>query len=271
MTFHSSVPAVLVFAGSDPTGGAGIEADILTLASLGCRAAPVITAVTVQDTTDIHEFHAVDTEIVISQARAVLEDMPIAAIKTGMLAQGETISAIATIARSYPDIPLIVDPVLASGGGQELSADPLEDAYRSTLLPLARLVTPNTLEARRLASQGDSLAACAQEILALGCEKVLITGTHSSSKNVNHKLYSRQGIEKSYEVERLPQSFHGSGCTLASACAAGFAHGIDDVDCIGHALYYTQQTLKHGYRPGMGQHLPHHLYWAEEIRTRIKD
>jgi len=264
-------PIVLVFAGSDPTGGAGIEADILTLASLGCRAAPVVTAVTVQDTAGVHEFHAVDTEIVIAQARAVLEDMPIAAIKTGMLAQAETVSAIATIANSYPDLPLIVDPVLASGSGQELSTDPLEDAYRSMLLPLAKLITPNTIEARRLASQGDSLDACAQELLAFGCEKVLITGTHAQSKNIQHKLYGRSGIEECFEVDRLPDTYHGSGCTLASACAAGFAHGIDDVDCIGHALYYTQQTLKHGYRAGMGQHLPHHLYWAEDVRTRLKD
>ncbi|MDH5631465.1 MAG: hydroxymethylpyrimidine/phosphomethylpyrimidine kinase [Gammaproteobacteria bacterium] len=262
MTQHQPPPVVLVFAGSDPTGGAGIEADILTLASLGCRAAPVITAITVQDTINVHEFYPVNAEGVISQARAILEDMPVAAIKTGMLAQPETIAAIATIVRSYPDIPLVVDPVLASGAGDQLSTESLEDAYRSTLLPLARLITPNSLEIRRLAHQGDSIDACAQELLTLGCDKVLVTGTHERTERVHHKLFSRAGLEESFDVERLPYSYHGSGCTLASACAAGFAHGIEDIDAIGHALHYTQQTLIHGYRPGMGQHLPHHFYWA---------
>ena len=260
----SDMPVVLVFAGNDPSGGAGIQADIQTLTSLGCHPAPVITAITVQDTTGVKFFAPVDTELVIAQARAILEDMPVAAIKTGMLGNIANLTALASILHDYPDIPLIVDPVLASGGGESLSEEPIEDALISLLLPHARLVTPNTLEARRLAPDADTLEACAQELLDTGCDFVLLTGTHENTPEVINHLYGNRRLLETFSWERLPHSYHGSGCTLASACAATFAHGFDPVDAMAEAQDFAWHALKHAYRLGMGQLLPDRLYWARE-------
>lgn len=258
-------PVVLCFGGTDPTGGAGLTADTLTLASLGCHPATVVTAVTAQDTTGIKDFAAIPPELIIAQARAVLEDMPVAAFKTGMLGSTAAATAVASIVDDYPDIPLIVDPLQSSGRGDPLSAEPLEDALRVLLLPRALLITPNTEEARQLAPDADTLDACAQELLSLGCEYVLITGTHENTPQVIHRLYGNKRLLDTFHFERLPASYHGSGCTLAAACAASLAHGLEPANAITQALHYTWHSLKHGYRPGMGQQLPDRLYWGRVL------
>ena len=150
-------PVVLVFAGTDPTGGAGVTADVLTLASLGCHPAVVVTAVTAQDTTGIKQFTCTETELVIAQARAVLEDMPVAAFKIGMLGSSAVAAAVASIVEDYPDVPLILDPVQRSGRGDALADHMLDDALRSLLIPQSTLITPNSLEARALAPDADTL------------------------------------------------------------------------------------------------------------------
>ncbi len=262
---NSPPPVVLVFAGTDPTGGAGLTADVLALASLGCHGAGVVTAVTAQDTTGIKQFICVETELVIAQARAVLEDMPVAAFKTGMLGSSAVAAAVASIVEDYPDIPLIVDPVQSSGRGDALADDMLDGALRSLIIPQATLITPNSLEARALAPGADTLDACAQELMSLGSEFVLITGTHENTPQVIHRLYGNMRLLETFVFERLPGSFHGSGCTLASACAASLAHGLDPVNAVGESLQYTWETLKHAFRTGMGQPLPNRLYWAWEM------
>ncbi len=253
-------PVVLVFGGTDPTGGAGIQADALTLAVLGCHPATVTVAVTAQDTAGIKQFSVVDSELVVAQARAVLEDMPVAAIKTGMLGAPAIVSVCASILDDYPAIPLIVDPVQVSGRGDALADEPLDEALRTLLLPRARLATPNTLEARALAPDADTLDACAQEWMAFGCEYVLLTGTHEPTPQVVHRLYGGHRLLDRFSFERLPGNYHGSGCTLASACAAALAHGLEPVNAVAQALNYTWHALQHGYRPGMGQTLPDRLY-----------
>ena len=258
----SHPPVVLVFAGNDATGGAGLQADILTLASLGCHAAPVITAITVQDTIGVKQFSSTDSGLVIAQARAVLEDMPVAAFKTGMLGSIANLTAIAGIVEDYPEIPLIVDPVMASGQGDALAEEPIEDALRALLIPQATLITPNSLEARRLAPDADTLDACAQQLLSDGCQFVLITGTHENTPQVINRLYGNRRLLDTFAWDRLPDSYHGSGCTLASACAATFAHGFDPVDAVAEAQDFTWNSIKHGLRLGMGQYIPDRLYWA---------
>lgn len=255
-------PVVLCFGGTDPTGGAGVTADILTLASLGCHAAMVVTAVTAQDTTGVKQFVSVPPELVIAQARAVLEDMPVAAFKTGMVGNAAMLSAITKIIDDYPGIPLVVDPVQSSGRGDPLSDEPLEDALRLLLLPSATLVTPNSEEARRLAPDADTLDACAQELMSLGCDYVLITGTHENTPQVINRLYGNKRLLDSFQYERLPATYHGSGCTLAAACAATLAHGLEPANAVAQALHYTWRTLRHGYRAGMGQYFPDRLYWG---------
>ena len=261
-------PIVLAFAATDPSGGAGLQADMLTLASMGCHPLSVVTAVTIQDTMGVEEVMALDAEWVADQARCVLEDMPVAAFKVGMVGSIENIAAIAEVVSDYPEIPLILDPVLASGRGDELVTDEMISALRELLVPQSTIITPNSIEARRLTQEeGEEdidLAECARRLLATGCEYVLITGTHENTTQVTNTLYGQDGVVRSDNWERLPGSYHGSGCTLASAIAATIANGLNISDAVQDAQEYTWQTLKAAFRPGMGQHIPDRLFWARE-------
>jgi len=267
----TSPPLVLTFAATDPSGGAGLQADLLTLASIGCHPLSVATAITVQDSTGVDSILALDADWIDDQARTILEDMQVAAFKLGLLGSVENIAVIAEIVADYPDVPLLIDPVLASGRGDELAGDDMQDAMAELLFPQATLITPNSLEARRLAFAEDSeeaehasLDACAQSLLEMGSEFVLITGTHERGPQVVNTLYGHKGYARAWEWERLPGSYHGSGCTLTSAIAACMAHGLDIEEAVAEAQEYTWQTLKAGFRPGMGQYLPDRLFWARD-------
>jgi hydroxymethylpyrimidine/phosphomethylpyrimidine kinase len=267
-----TLPTVLTFAGSDPTGGAGLQADILTLASLGCHPLSVVTAITVQDTVGVEDFFALDPIWVADQARKVLEDMPVAAFKIGMLGSVEIAAAIAEIVSDYPDIPLVLDPILASGRGDELASEDLIDAIADLLLPQTTLITPNSVEARRLAVNDEedeeeaelNLEACAERLLDMGCEYVLITGSHEQTPLVTNTLYGHSERILSLSWERLPGSYHGSGCTLASAVAAFLSQGMGVDEAVKAAQEYTYEALRAGYRPGMGQYLPDRFFWARD-------
>src|SRR5581483_2263268 len=255
-------PIVLVFAATDPSSGAGIQADVLTLSSMGCHPLSVVTAVTVQDTMGVEDLMPLDAEWVADQARCVLEDVPVTAFKIGLLGSVETIAAIAEVVSDYPDIPLVLDPVLASGRGDELASEDMISAMRKLLIPQTTVLTPNSLEARRLTQddgeESDDLGLneCARRLLVLGCEYVLITGTHENTAQVVNTLYSQDGVVRSDAWERLPGSYHGSGCTLASAVAATLANGLDVPQAVHDAQEYTWQALKYAYRAGMGQLIP---------------
>ena len=263
-------PIVLVFAASDPSGGAGLQADIMTLSSMGCHPLSVITAVTIQDTTGVDDVSPIDAEWVADQARCVLEDMPVAAFKIGMLGSVETIAAIAEVVSDYPEIPLVLDPVLASGRGDQLASEEMVIALRELLVPQTTIITPNSLEARRLGIDENNdeddpdLAECARRLIASGCEYVLVTGTHENTPQVVNTLYGQDGVLRSDSWQRLPGSYHGSGCTLASAIAATIANGLAIGDAVKDAQEYTWQTLKSAFRPGMGQYIPDRLFWARE-------
>jgi hydroxymethylpyrimidine/phosphomethylpyrimidine kinase len=262
-------PIVLAFAASDPSGGAGIQADLLTLSSMGCHPLSVVTALTVQDTLGVEGILAIDSDWVADQARALLEDMPVDAFKVGVLGSVANIAAIAEIVSDYPDIPLVLDPVLASGRGDELATDEMAHALRELLLPQTTILTPNSMETRRLADIDDdepSLAQCAARLVAGGCEYVLVTGTHEATPQVVNTLYGKGGIVRSDTWPRLPHQYHGSGCTLASAIAAMLANGLELPEAVREAQDYTWHALEKAYRPGMGQHLPDRLFWARDER-----
>ncbi|MEI7456228.1 MAG: hydroxymethylpyrimidine/phosphomethylpyrimidine kinase [Nitrosomonadales bacterium] len=261
-------PLVMSFAATDPSGGAGLQADMLTISSMGCHPLSVVTAITVQDTSGVEDVLPMEAEWVIDQARAMLEDVPVAAFKIGMLGSVENVVAIAEILADYPDVPFVLDTVLASGRGDELADEDMLDAMCELLIPQATIVTPNSIEARRLAIDEDdeednpSLEECARRILEMGCEYVLITGTHEQSAKVVNTLYSDQGVVRSDAWARLPGSYHGSGCTLASAIAALLAQGVEVSEAVKEAQEYTWQSLNAGFRPGMGQFIPDRLFWA---------
>lgn len=280
-----SPPVILSFAGSDPSGGAGIQADLLTIAALGCHPLSVITAITVQDTAGVEAIYVLDSEWVADQARALLEDMSVAVFKIGMLGSIENVAAIAEIVSDYPDVPLILDPVLASGRGDEMAGEEIILAIKELLLPQTTVLTPNSVEARRLAmfehdeedDDGSSPAAdfdtededdpdldeCARRLVELGAEFVLITGTHENTPKVVNTLYGENGkIVRADTWARLPGSYHGSGCTLASAIAASIANGLDVAEAVREAQEYTWNTIAAAFRPGMGQYIPDRFFWA---------
>ena len=262
-----TLPAVLTFAATDPTSGAGLQADLLALASMGCYPLSVVTALTVQDTAGVESFYAMDPDWVADQARCILEDMPVAAFKMGMLGSTEIVTVVAEVVSDYPDVPLVLDPVFASGRGDEFAGEDMVSAIRELLVPQSTVVTPNIPELRRLAGEDDddaSLADCAQALLDSGCEYVLVTGTHDSTADVVNTLYHRGGVLRADTWQRLPGSYHGSGCTLASALAANLARGLDIGDAVYEAQDYTWHALANAFRPGMGQYLPDRLFWARE-------
>ena len=263
-------PIVLSFAANDPSGGAGIQADMLTIASMGCHPLSIITAITIQDTTGVEDVMPLDPEWIIDQARTVLEDMPVHVFKIGLLGSVEIIAAIAEIISDYPHIPLVMDPVLTSGRGDELANEEMIDAMRELLLPQVTILTPNSLEARHLAQQDNDpnefkldLSLCAQRLLQMGCEYVLITGTHENTVHVTNTLYDSNGVVRTDEWKRLDNTYHGSGCTLASAIAASLANGISISESVIDAQDYTWHALQAGFRPGMGQYIPNRLFWAK--------
>jgi hydroxymethylpyrimidine/phosphomethylpyrimidine kinase len=197
--------------------------------------------------------------------------MPVAVFKVGVVGSVENIAAIAEVVSDYPDIPLIFDPVLSSGRGDELATEDMISTMRELLLPQTTILTPNSREARRLAqADGEdddeiALATAAEKLLALGCEYVLITGTHENTPQVVNTLYGSEGVVRSDSWERLPETYHGSGCTLAAAIAATLANGVELADAVREAQEYTWQALHAGYRPGMGQYIPDRFFWARDI------
>ncbi len=272
-----SIPVVMTFSAADPTGGAGMQADLLTIAALGGHAATVLTGYTVQDTAGVEDFVAIDADHVDDQARTILEDMPVAAFKIGVIGDVETVAAIAEIVSDYPDLPVILDPVLVSGRGDAFADDETLLAIRELLLPQVTLATPNSYEARRLASVEDgadedrdrttmTLEAAAAKLIGWGAGAVLVTGTHENSVEVVNRLWGTRDeddvvvLVRSDAWPRLPGSYHGSGCTLASAIAALLAAGVPLETAVRDAQQYTWRTLQAAFRPGMGQFLPDRFF-----------
>jgi hydroxymethylpyrimidine/phosphomethylpyrimidine kinase len=241
-------PLVLSFAAADPTGGAGLQADVLTFAALGCHPLSVLTALTVQDTHGVSRMQALDARLVAEQAQCLLDELRVAAFKIGVVASAANAAAIAAILARHPRVPVVLDPVLASGRGDPLADAAVLAALREHLLPRTTVLTPNTLEARALGGVADCLAR--------GCKYVLLTGTHADTPEVVNTLYGAAGAVREDRWPRLPGSYHGSGCTLASAIAARLAQGDAVPEAVRAAQDFTWRALERGFRPGSGQHLP---------------
>ncbi len=258
----SSPPIVLSFAASDPTGGAGLQADLLTLASLGCHPLSVVTAVSAQDTRGVDGLLAIEPEWIARQARLVLADIPVAAFKIGVLGSVRNAEAVAAVLAEHPRTPVVLDPVLASGRGDPLADDETIETLRSALLPRTTVLTPNSLEVRRLALTvtDAGLSDYARSFTALGCKYVLVTGTHEGGAQVVNTLYDARGKLREDCWPRLAGEFHGSGCTLASAIAAFLAKGLAVEDAVQQAQAYTWKTLEAGFQPGRGQYLPNRFF-----------
>jgi hydroxymethylpyrimidine/phosphomethylpyrimidine kinase len=256
---------VLIIAGSDSGGGAGIQADIKTVTALGGYAATAITAVTVQNTLGVAGVHPIPTEVVEAQARAVLDDIGADAIKTGMLGDVAMVETVARILDSASGVLAVIDPVMVAKGGAPLLAQAAVDAVRRLMIPRAGLLTPNAPEAEALTgltvASTDEARRAGAALLELGARAVLMKGGHIPGERVVDLLITPDG-ETAFEGERIDtRHTHGTGCTLASACATGLAQGLERVAAVARAWDYVHQAMLHA--PGLGKgHGPLDHAWA---------
>jgi len=257
MTERSNVPCVLVFAGLDPSGGAGIQADIQAITAAGAHPLPIITALTVQDNQHVHAVYPVDPLILREQARAlVAQDTRIDAVKIGIVGSLANAQAIADVViqlrETYPALPVVLDPVLASGHGDMLTQGDAVQAL-APLRALATLLTPNLPEARTLCQTQDIDEQA--QILLQDAPNLLIKGGHADGDQIVNRWICRDA-QRRWQWPRLPGEYHGSGCTLASAIAARLASNIAIEAAIDDAQHYTQGCLERAFAIAQGQRIP---------------
>ena len=239
------MPAVLVFAGLDPSGGAGLAADVLAIAAQGAHALPVATALTVQDNNRVHAVQAVDAGFVLAQAQALVDTVDIRAVKLGIPGSRANARAIAGLLRALrardPQLPIVLDPVLASGHGDALAEDDPVGIVNE-LLPLATIALPNEPEASAV---GD-----------FPCAHLLLTGGHGEGSVVENRWYTHGQLVRRWCWARLPGAFHGSGCTLAASLAGRLAHGQTMAAALGAAQAYCHDALARAFAIAPGQRIP---------------
>lgn len=247
---------VLVIAGSDSGGGAGIQADIKSITALGAFATTAITALTAQNTMGVHAVHPVPPDFIRAQIRAILDDLGADAIKTGMLGDSATIEAVrAELDSVSRRTPLVLDPVMTAKGGARLLADSAITALRTRLIPRAAVLTPNLPEAEALLGHPieteSAMRQAALDLLALGPRAVLLKGGHLPGDDLLDLLVTRDTTLE-FRARRIPtRHTHGTGCTLASALAAGLAQGLTLPDATARARAYVRAAIESA--PGLGQ------------------
>ena len=256
-------PNILVIAGHDPSGGAGIQADIEAAAANGAHAATVITLLTCQDTTNVHGVEAVAADFFDRCLETALADMDFAVIKVGVIANAEQVMRIVDLAERLPDVPLVVDPVLRAAGGGTLADDSVGQALRDHLFAHADVVTPNAGEARLLCDGEADIDRCGARLSANG-RCALITGGDEGDGEVINREYVAGEPREMHRWPRLPGVFHGSGCTLASALAAQLAHGHDRATAVRLAQAYVWRTLDNAFAAGSGQRIPARIQPARD-------
>lgn len=283
-------PVVLCFAPVDPTAGGGLVSDMLTLASMGCHPLAVPTAAMVRDTRHVDEVQPADGEVLVDQARAVLEDIPVAAFKLGFCGSVENVARVAEIVSDYPELALVLEPALYAGPDWEEEEDYVA-ALAELILPQTTLLVAGRHEICRLAgieeggpdeeedeerdeeadtdtATGDKaggrsdLDRALARLLEAGTEQVLLTGGSEQGAQVVNTLIGREGVIRSDSWTRLPGRHLGAGATLAAAAAAALAHGMEIGEAVREAQEFTQQTLQHAYSPGMGRAIPDRFFWA---------
>lgn len=264
----SNAPVVLFIGGHDPSGGAGLQADLETASRFDCRAISLVTCLTAQNSRDVVAIHPQNRENFREQAQTLLSDIRPDVIKIGLLGDRDIAETSAQILKDLgcptgtpiPPIPIVLDPVLAAGGGNRLASEQIEQVIREQFLPITFLLTPNQAEARCLAESDDEKAP--HRLLQLGCEHVLVTGADEAHDDkVSNRLYSASNHPESqrrqtYEWPLLPHVYHGSGCTLASACACGLARGETLEQAVLAAQEFTREALLLAEHPGEKQWFP---------------
>lgn len=261
------IPNVLSIAGSDPSGGAGIQADLKTFGALGCYGMAVVSALTAQNTQSVAAIHIPPADVVARQIAMIFEDINVAVIKIGLLPSAEIVEAVAGELSRFKSCPIILDPVLVATSGDALSCDDVPAALSRYLFPLTTLVTPNIAEAARLANYPlprdlAEIRLLAPSLLAKGARAVLLKGGHLDGETADDLLFDAEG-ETLFSAPRIAAGkTHGTGCTLASAIAAYLAKGCDLIEAIKAAKIYLTGALKAAgaLKSGNGAQPLHHFY-----------
>lgn len=259
MAKKQSRPIVMTIAGHDPTGGAGIQADMEAINYTGCHPVSVISCLTVQNTQNVQAIQCIDPDFILQQAETVLADMPVKIIKLGLLGDIHTIEAVGQLLKQHPNIPAVFDPVLAAGGGTDLSTEDLINSIKEQLLPLTTLLTPNIPEAIKLGIIEKKSSQKTMTLKHQACENILITGTHSDSTQVHNSLFNDgKELDKS-SWRRLEHEYHGSGCTLASSIAGCLAQGFSMKYAVKRGQEFTWDSLRRAQKLGKGQYIPYRI------------
>lgn len=250
------LPTVLVLSGLDPSGGAGVQADIQAITAMGAHPLPVLTCLTVQDTRNVYDSAGVDPELMRRQLLCLREDIQIDAIKMGALGSAAVVEVLVDFLRSQAPCPLVLDPVIKAAGGGNLADEALIRSMRDKLFPQATVITPNGPELEILGGSGQADAAAAN-LISGGCPAVLATGGHGEAPTITNVLYQRDAQVQSWSLTRKGGEYHGSGCTLAAALSAGLAKRQSLTEAIESAQSYVSVTIDRALRVGRGQPVPY--------------
>ena len=251
-----SADTVLLFSGLDPSGAAGVSADIETINQFGITPLPIITTLTVQNTQNVTFLEATNNSLIQAQFKSIKEDIDFKVVKIGLLGSSSQIKTIAKLLINRPDLFIVLDPIIVSSSDNELSTDSMIEVMRSDLIPLCSLLTPNLSELSSLAPDLNEQSAVA----SLKCPWVLVTTSDSSEVEIEHRLYHHSNLVSKFSYKKLPGNYHGSGCTLSSAISALIATDVSVEESCRRALDYTYQTLLNAKKLGKMQYHPNRTY-----------
>lgn len=267
---NQTSPLILTFGVADPVGAIGIQADLASFAAMGCHGLSTVTGILIGDTARVEDIEVTEADWVADQARVLLEDMPVAALKVGAVGSVENVSAIAEIVSDYPDIPLVLDPFVTALPDQGMDSEDLLLAVRELLVPQTTLLVISAVELGRFAetwresSTEDMLAVDAIKIIEMGCEYLLVTGTPSEVGDVANTLFNESGVVRHDNWQRIAGTFTGAGSTISATITALLSNGLDVPDAVLEAQEFTIAALSHGQRLGMGKLVPDRYFWARE-------
>lgn len=259
---QKSKPVVLCFSGHCPTGGAGILADSEAIHAAGCHAISIITTLTQQDTHNLYHLKPVSNTFIKQQVKILLKDISISAVKIGLLADPLLVKWLGQFIQKL-SVPIVLDPILWAGGGTKLNNKILINSICKYIIPFVTLVTPNQRELFALVSNTRSITKAANSLHQMGGKAVLVTGTdaNKATQNIQHFLYEKDKKHRIYISQRLPLTYHGSGCTLSASIASHLACGNSLENAIQKAQRYTFKTLKNSFSIGSGQQIPNRTFF----------
>jgi hydroxymethylpyrimidine/phosphomethylpyrimidine kinase len=261
---------VLSFGSSDPLGAVGIQADLASFAAMGCHGLSVITAILIGDTTQVISIEPIDAEIVIDQARTILEDVAVAAFKVGAIGSIENAAVIAEIVADYPDVPLIFDPFSSHIPNPKEETDDFYSAMNELIIPQTTLFVASAMEISRFAEvwrepdAPDTLESDIKQIIGSGCEYVFAMGSSTTGNEIANSLYDQTGVIRLDKWPRLNELYLGAGSTLSAAITALVANGLDISEAVLEAQEFTNEALAHAKRLGMGKWVPDRYFWTLE-------